>query len=86
MHVLSTVEDDGSAKMTVSLGDDDYRFTVSQEDSKAIVEYEETLTWRGKIRVKEPDDDIFKRLMVSDEMTEYLDEEDLSAVKRAKTP
>lgn len=84
MHVLSSVDENGVATMTVSIGDDDHRFEVWEQDGKAVVEYQETLTWRGQIEVSEPDDDIFKQLMVSEEMTEFLERFDLSAVKRAK--
>lgn len=83
MHVLSTVQEDGVATMTVSLADDDHKFEVWAEDGTALVEYQETLSWRGQIRVSEPDEDVFKMLMVSDQMTEFLNENNLQSVKRA---
>lgn len=84
MYVLSTEEDDGVATMTISIADDDYKFDVWAEGDTALVEYQETLSWRGQIRVSEPDDDVFKALMVSDEMTEWLEKHDLDGVKRAR--
>ena len=83
MQVLKSETDDGVARLTLTIGDDDHRFEVWAEDDIAQVSYEETLTWRGRIQVSEPDDDIFRELMVSDEMTDFLDEYDLAGVKRA---
>lgn len=83
MQVLSTSTDDGVATMTISIADDDYKFDVWKEGNNALVEYQETLSWRGHIQVSEPDDDIFKELMVSEEMTQLLDEWGVSHVKRA---
>lgn len=83
MHVLKTVEEPGVATMTITLGDDDHKFEVWSQDGKALVEYQETLTYRGQVEVNEPDEDVYKELMVSDKMTEFLEENDLQAVKRA---
>jgi len=84
MHVLSTVDNDGVATMTVSLAEDDHKFEVWVEGDEALVEYQETLLWRGQIRVREPDEAVFKQLMVSDEMTTYLDEYGCDSVRRAE--
>lgn len=83
MPVLKTEEDDGTARLTISIADDDHRFEIWQDGDVARVEYQETLTWRGRVEVSEPDEDIFKELMVSDEVTEYLDKYDLEGVQRA---
>jgi hypothetical protein len=83
MQVLSTETDDGVATMTISIADDDHKFDVWAEGDTAFVEYQESLTWRGQIRVSEPDEDIYKALMVSDEMTRLLDRWDVNSVKRA---
>lgn len=80
--VLSTDNGDGSADFTVSFADDDYKFSASISGEKAVVSYEETLSWRGQIRVSEPDEEIYKALMVSDEMSEWMESEGLVAVKR----
>lgn len=84
MHVLSTVHDDGVATMTVSLADDDHKFEVWTEGNEALVEYQETLSWRGQVRVSEPDEDVFKALMVSEEMSEFLDMHGVQGVRRAE--
>lgn len=74
---------DGSADFTVSFAEDDYRFSASSgSDDSAVVQYEETLSWRGEIRVSEPDEDIFKELMTSDKMSEFLEANDLDGVRR----
>ena len=83
-RVLMTDNGDGSADFTVTFADEDHKFSASAEEDEAVVQYEETLSWRGQIRVSEPDDDIFKSLMVSDEMTEFLEEYDLDSVSRVK--
>lgn len=83
MHIISTVHDDGVATMTVSLADDDHKFDVWVEGDEALVEYQETLSWRGNIRVSKPDEDVFKSLMVSDEMTRFLNEAGVEGVRRA---
>lgn len=74
---------DGSAKFTVSFADDDHRFSVAGgEDGSAVVDYEETLAYHGQIHVAEPDEEIFKILMTSEEMTEFLNDNGYSAVRR----
>jgi hypothetical protein len=84
MQVLSTVTDDGVATMTISIAEDDYKFDVWAEGDTALVEYQETLSWRGEIRVSEPDEDVFKALMVSEKMTDLLNEWGVSGVRRAE--
>lgn len=84
MQVLKTEHDEGTATLTISIGDDDHMFDVWVEGDTAYVEYQETCSWRGQIRVSEPDEDIFKELVVSDKMTEFLDEHDCQSVKRAE--
>jgi hypothetical protein len=84
MYVLASEEDEGVASMTISFADEDHTFDVWAEDGTALVEYQETLSWRGEIRVSEPDDEVYKALMVSDEMTKMLEEWDVSSVQRAE--
>jgi len=84
MYVLSTEEDDGVATMTISIADDDHKFDVWVDGDTALVEYQESLSWRGQIRVSEPDEEIYKALMVSPEMAEMLDEWGVSGVRRAE--
>lgn len=82
--VFHTFYDDGSADFTLTLADDDHKFSVSAGGDTAWVEYEETLSWRGQIRVSEPDEGVWKLLMSSDEMTEYLEQNDLNGVRRKR--
>jgi hypothetical protein len=83
MYVLSTEEDDGIAEMTISIADEDHRFDVWTEGDEALVEYQETLSWRGQVRVSEPDEDVYRELMLSDEMTQLLTQWGVSGVRRA---
>lgn len=80
--VQFTDHGDGSADFTVTFAEDDYKFSASVEDESAVVSYEETLSWRGRIQVSEPGETVFQALMVSDEMTEFLEEYDLDGVRR----
>jgi hypothetical protein len=82
--VFSTINDDGSADFTISVDEDDHKFSLSQDGNVAVLSYEETLSWRGEIRVSEPRNEIFKLLMQSKQMTEYLESHDLSKVTREK--
>lgn len=84
MFVLATENDDGVATMTVSLADDDYKFDVWAEGDEALVEYQETLSYRGEVRVSDPDEDVYKALMVSDKMTDLLEQWGVSGVRRAE--
>lgn len=74
MQVLKSDVEDGVAKLTISIGDDDHRFEIWSEDDTALIEYQETLTWRGQVEVSEPDEEVLKELVTSDEVTEFLDE------------
>ena len=82
--IMSSSEMDGSANFTVSFADDDHKFSASAEGDTAVVEYEETLSWRGQIRVSQPDETVFKELMQSKEMTQFLDEHGLTGVRRKR--
>lgn len=82
--VFSTFYDDGSADLTLTIDDDDHKFSVSPEGDTAWVEFEESLTYRAQIRVSEPDEGVWKLLMSSEEMTEYLEQNDLNGVRRKR--
>lgn len=82
--VMLTDNEDGSARATVQFADEDHRFSVNIDGSRAHIEYEETLSWRGRIRVKEPEEAVYRELMASDAMTDYLNEHDLSGVSRKR--
>ena len=77
-----TDNDDGSADLTITFGDEDHRFSVGGKGETAFVEYEESLLPRGQIRVSEPDESVYKELMQSDEMTRFLEANGFTSVKR----
>lgn len=83
--VFVTEHGDGSADFTISVDDEDHKFSASPHGDYAYLEYEETLSWRGQIRVKQPREDVWRLLMQSEEMTAYLENQDtLSGVRRDK--
>jgi hypothetical protein len=83
--VFVTEHEDGSADFTITVDDEDFKFSVSEaDDGTAVVSYQETLTFRGKIRVSEPRNEVFKLLMQSDEMTEFLESNGLKTIRREK--
>lgn len=83
-QVLYMDNGDGSADFTITFADDDYKFSASTDGDTAVLSYDETLSWRGEIRVSEPDETVFKELMQSDEMTQFLEENELRSVKRER--
>jgi len=83
MYVLSTEEDDGTATMTISIADDDHKFELWSDGEDALVQYQESLSWRGQVRVSEPDESVYKALMTSDEMMSLLDKWGVESVRRA---
>jgi hypothetical protein len=83
MYVLSTEEDDGTATMTISIADDDHQFEVWSDGGEALVQYQESLTYRGSIEVSEPDESVYKALMTSDEMVSLLERWGVESVRRA---
>jgi hypothetical protein len=80
--VFTTVNDDGSAEFTISVDDENYRFSAAPEDGEAVLEYEETLSYRGTIRSSEPRHEVWKLLMTSPEVEAYLNEVELTAIRR----
>ena len=87
MHVLKTMQEDGVATLTISIADDDHTFDLWVDGDTALIDYQESMTYRGTIEVSEPDEDIYRELMVSDEMTAFLEEHGCESVKRAtQTP
>jgi len=83
MQVLATTRSDGVATMTVSFAEDDHKFDVYRDGRDALVEYQETLSWRGQSIVAQPDDNVYRALMTSDEMTDFLERHNLNGVQRA---
>ena len=82
--VQYTDNDDGSAKFTVSTEDEDHRFAAASVNGEAVVSYEETLSWRGVIRVGDPNEEVYRKLMTSDGMTAFLEQYGLSGVVRKR--
>lgn len=74
--------DDGSADFTVSVDDEDHRFSLSVSGEAADLSYEETLSWRGEIRSSEPREEIFRLLIQSDEMTVWMEQSGVRSVRR----
>lgn len=82
--VFKTEQADGSVEFTISIDDDDHKFSASQEDGEAVVSYQETLIYRGEVITTDPREEIWRLLMQSDEMTAYLEANDLDAVRRQR--
>lgn len=74
--VMKTIEEDGTARMTVSLNDEDHLFSVAieQDGDQVEIEHEESQLWRGMIETSEPRDEIFDKLLESDEFQEFVDD------------
>jgi hypothetical protein len=81
--VFFTDNEDGSAEVTVAdrRTDEDHRFSISHDGEYAHISYEETLSWRGQIMVKEPPEVVFKAAMMSEDVTEWLDEYNLTGIR-----
>lgn len=77
---MLTDNDDGSAKLTVNVDDEDYRFNVVADGDTAVLSYEETLSYRGVIRTSEPREDVWKIAAQSDTLTNWIDLHDLDNV------
>lgn len=72
--VMLTVEDDGTGRFTVSVDEEDYRFEVVATGGSVEIEYIETLSWRGQIRVSEPRDEVYDVLTSSEEFQQFVGE------------
>lgn len=84
MHILRTDTGSGVARMTITDGSDDHRFEVWHKDGAAIVQYQETQTWRGSVAVSEPSERVYRSLASSEEMQSFCDEYNCDSVKRRK--
>ena len=82
--VFSTINEDGSAEFTIAVDEDNHKFSISPDGDRAMLSYEESLTWRGTIETSEPRGEVWRLLMQSDEMTEYLEDNNLRTVRRVK--
>lgn len=76
--VHSTIYNDGSADFTIQRDEESHQFSASTQrnSSNALLSYEETLSERGVVRVSQPPHEVWGDLMMSDEMTEYLESQD----------
>lgn len=84
VYVLVEDHGDGSAHATVDFADEDHRFSITTREGEAVIEYEETQSWRGTIRTREPDEVVYRELMSSDEMTRFLEANNLDSVTRER--
>jgi hypothetical protein len=84
MNVQYTDNGDGSAEFTLTVDEEDHKFSAVEQGERALLEYEETQSWRGTIRVSEPTQRLYRAVMTSEEMTEFLEENNLRSVKREK--
>lgn len=75
--VLLTVEEDGTGRFTVSVDEEDHRFEVVASDDMLEIEYQETLSYRGQIRTREPDDEVYAILTSSEEFRSFVEERNL---------
>jgi hypothetical protein len=84
MHVLATEESDESLRVTACTDtEDDHRFELFADDGDtAVMRYQETLSWRGNIRVSDPSDDVYKAVATAPAVTEWLNEKGLDSVRR----
>lgn len=73
-----------SAVITYSDGSEDYKFEVWPEHGEALVEYQETCSWRGKIQVSDPHESIYRKIIQSDEMTTFLEKRNLEGATRLR--
>jgi hypothetical protein len=84
MEVLSTKNEDQTAVLTITLAEDSHKFEVWQEGNEALVEFQECCSWRGEIRNSPRDPVVYKELVLSEEMTNLLDEWGVESVRRAE--
>jgi hypothetical protein len=84
MNVQYTDNGDGSAEFTLTVDEEDHKFSAVEQGERALLEYEETQSCRGTIRVSEPAQQLYRAVMTSEEMTEFLEENNLRSVKQEK--
>jgi len=82
-QVLITETEEQIANVTIRMYDESHKFELWKESDKALLEYQETLSHRFEIEVSDPDEDIYRALMTSEEMTDLLNRWDVSGVRRA---
>jgi hypothetical protein len=70
--VMKTIEEDGTARITVSLDECDYRFSVVADSGRVSIEYEESQLWRGQIETSEPPDAVYDILVESTAFRDFV--------------
>lgn len=69
------------ATITYSTPLADHKFEAWAEGETCVVEYQESCFDRGVIRAIEPAPAIYRRVMQSDEMTQFLEHQDCPSVQ-----
>lgn len=82
MHTLITVHDDGSADLTVADSEWSHQFSASKRGVEALVQFEETQAEHGMIYTMPPREEVWKEVMQSDELTEYMEDHGLEKTTR----
>lgn len=80
-YVMLTDNNDGSAKLTVNVDDEDYRFSVVVDENTAILSYEETLSYRAVVRTSEPSEEVWEIAAKSDTLTNWVELHGLEGVR-----
>jgi len=83
MYILSKIQDDAVATMTVVTDTTDHKFEVYSDGQDALVEYQESQHCRGQVLVRQPDNNVYHYLMKSSKMTLFLEKYNLDGVQRA---
>lgn len=84
MYLHTTVQGDGTARMTVTDGPDDHQFEVYPDGTQAVIEYQETLAERGQIRVSSPDAHVYRFLATSEAVSDFCNTHGLTGVRRGR--
>lgn len=82
--VLITDNGDGSADLTISINEDDHKFSIVEDGDTARVSYEESSLWRGQIMTSSPSQEVWRMVLQSDEVTEFLERNELDGVRRER--
>jgi hypothetical protein len=88
--VLYLTENEGGPAARITFCDDStdgteaHRFEAWVEGNHAYVEYQETQTWRGQIRVSDPPEKVYRRVIQSDLVTEFLDKHGATKTTRLR--
>jgi len=70
--VMKTIEEDGTARITVSCDGCDHRFNVAANTNHVSIEHEESQLWRGQIETSEPPDAVYDILVESTAFRDFV--------------